>query len=209
MKTNLQLSLAFSLSLVAANAALGQSVTDLWDISQGTIVTGHSPLDIQEYDARDAFGGNFGTYFPEAGSIVFADESAPGTVDYLEWKTIAPVTLTGYTLYANGDGGDEGYREFASFTLKAKSVGSATFDITLDTFTPSHPYKFATFDRTIQSITAQEFRAEFVNSGDIISSYRGPRVVELDAVPEPEHAAIGAGAILLGFAIFRSRRSKR
>lgn len=182
-----------------------QSIDDLWDVSRGTEVTAHSPLDIQEYDARDAFGGNFGTYPPEAGSIVFADESAPFSVDYLEWKTAAPVTITGYNLFVNGDGGDTGHRELATFVLKAKSEGSSTFDLVLDAFTPSRPYNFAQFSRTIGSVTAQEFRAEFVNAGDIDSSYRGIRVVELDAVPEPEHAAIAVGASLLGLALLRRR----
>ncbi|MCW5556883.1 MAG: hypothetical protein KIT22_03445 [Verrucomicrobiae bacterium] len=182
-----------------------QSFTDVWDISRGTEVTAHSSLDLPDYDARDAFGGNFGSYWPEAGSIVFADESAPFTVDYLEWKTVTPVTITGYNLFVNGDGGDTGYRELGTFILKAKSLGSSTFDLVLDAFTPTHPYNFAEFSRTIGSVTAQEFRAEFVNSGDIDSSYRGIRVVELDAVPEPEHMAIAVGASLLGLALLRCR----
>jgi hypothetical protein len=78
----------------------------------------------------------------------------------------------------------------AGFRLLAKSPGSSSYDLTLYTFTPSHPYKFVDdiygllISSDIKPTTAREFRAEFTNlvvSGECCS---GPRVVELDGFGE-------------------------
>jgi len=173
-------------ALLSVIGVYGQSYDDLWDISQGTQILAHSTLTIPQFDARDVFGGFFGTYAPEFGAIGFSDNKPPGTVDFIEWRTILPVALSGFILYANGDGGDSGYREFESFALKTRSSENSGFDITLFTITPSHPYNFAVFSGSfLETIIAQDFRAEFVNSGDVIPSHRGPRVVELDAIAAP------------------------
>src|SRR5205823_3109879 len=65
------------------------------------------------------------------------------------------------------------------------SPSSTNFDITLYTFTPTHPYTYldpsnhALVVTNIPVVTAQNFRAEFVqwNAG---RGYDGPRIHELD-----------------------------
>ncbi len=84
-------------------------------------------------------------------------------------------------------------REFTTFTLKAKSPGSATFDLTLLTFSPPHPYQFLhrpshwILDQAIPTVEAQEFRAEFLQYSG--GGYNGPRIIELDGLP-PEYPLI-------------------
>jgi len=84
-------------------------------------------------------------------------------------------------------------REFTTFTLKAKSPGSATFDLTLLTFSPPHPYPFLDrpshwiLDQAIPTVEAREFRAEFLQYSG--GGFNGPRIIELDGLP-PEYPLI-------------------
>ena len=91
-------------------------------------------------------------------------------------------------LFAVGDGPQySNQREFAQFVLKAKSPGSSDYDVTVLTFTPTHPYSFidpSTYllvDQIVPPVTAQQFRAEFLQytSG---TPYNGARIRELDSV---------------------------
>ncbi|HKQ39366.1 MAG TPA: hypothetical protein VJ063_14905 [Verrucomicrobiae bacterium] len=160
---------------------------DLWDISGGTVVTANSPLNaVGDYDARDIFGGTFGAQpFPsERGNIIFSDAQTNSFVHFVDWRTPSPVIVRSFKLYAYGDGAS-GNREFQTFTLKAKSPGSPTFDLTLFTFTPTHPYRFTQgIDRfllqaNVPKTAASEFRVEFVQ-------YRfGPRIAEIDGFSGP------------------------
>src|SRR5205814_2372489 len=142
--------------------------SDLWDVSEGATVTGNSPLG-NGFDARDIFGGHFSTTEPD--QIVFADGQPAGFVHYVEWQTAAPVTVGAFALFASGDPpAVNNQREFARFVLKAKSdPGSADYDLTLYTQDVNdHPYAFvdpvnyAVFVTNIGPVTAQYFRAEFV-----------------------------------------------
>jgi hypothetical protein len=71
------------------------SSNDLWDISQGSVVTATSPLDPGN-DGRDIFGGHFGS--DEYGNTIFADGQPAGFVHYVEWHTPGPVTVGGLCL---------------------------------------------------------------------------------------------------------------
>ncbi|HEX5220223.1 MAG TPA: PEP-CTERM sorting domain-containing protein [Verrucomicrobiae bacterium] len=220
MKTRVQIGLlALSLLPPLPSYALDfGSTTDLWDISQGTTITGNSPFDAafgspHPYDARDIFGGHFGDYLPESGDVVFNDNQAAGFVHYVQWKTFAPVTVGSFKLYAAADGDPSFQREIARFRLLAKSPNSATFDLTLFDVSPDRPYTYldvSTYlliQANISAITAQEFRAEFFDVGGTF--FGGPRVIELDAfapVPEPTVIALLVGG---AFVMWRSRRSVR
>ena len=97
-------------------------------------------------------------------------------------------------LYAYGDPTLNNGREFGQFTLKAKSPGASTYDVTLVSFTPTHPYdildpnSFLILNQALTPVTARYFRAEFtqLTAG---FGWDGPRIVELDgigvAVPPP------------------------
>jgi hypothetical protein len=112
-----------------------------------------------------------------------------GFVHYVEWAVPNPVTVRSFNLWALGDedkATNQTRREMASFRLLAKSSGSSTFDLTLFTFTPSHPYNFVDnvygllISSDLKPITAREFRAEFVNMARPTDCCDGPRILELD-----------------------------
>ena len=177
------------LHLVSSAQTYLPSTNDLWDISQGSVVTGTSGL-APGSDSRDMFGGVFSTPPSEPGRTIFADGHPAGFVHYIEWQTPGPVTVNGFNLFASGDGPLGQFptqREFAQFVLKAKSSPLATnFDLTLYTLVvTNHPYTFvdpvnaALVVANITPVTAQYFRAEFTqyNAGN---GYDGPRIIELD-----------------------------
>jgi hypothetical protein len=183
------ISLAFSILKCFAQTAppIFGSTNDLWDVSRGCSIIRNSPLDAADgrphaYDALDIFGGQFGSYPPERGFVIFTDGEPSGFVHFVEWRTQTTVTIRSFSLYAFGD--LDTSREFASFKLMAKSPGSTNFDITMFTFKPTHPYTFANhsdfllISTNVNPTTAQDFRAEFVNRTGV--NYTGPRVVELD-----------------------------
>ena len=165
------------------------STNDLWDISQGTVVTATSGLDPGS-DGRDMFGGDFSGPPSEPGRTIFADGRPPGFVHYIQWQTPAPVAVGAFALFANGDGPTTSFpaqREFAQFVLKAKSSPLATnYDLTLYTLVvTNHPYTLvdvadqALLVTNIVPVTAQYFRAEFTQY-DAGNGYDGPRILELD-----------------------------
>jgi hypothetical protein len=163
------------------------SSTDAWDVSQGALITGTSGV----HPAAGTLNGLLGAFgqnnYDASTWTYFPDDQPADFVHYVEWETPADVTIAGVRLFAFGDDFMNNGREFAQFTLKAKSPGSATYDLTLLTFTPTHPYTFAdanTFcvlNQAINPTTARSFRAEFLQytAG---YGYDGPRIVELDAV---------------------------
>ncbi len=181
--------LALVMMLLASKSSaqfLAQSTNDLWDISQGTVVTGTSGVNWNS-DARDMFGGNFSPV--ETGDTIFQDFQPDGYVHYIEWQTQAPVTVASFALFAAGDGPQYlNEREFSKFVLKAKSSPAATnFDVIVyELDVTNHPYNF--LDPTdqllvatnITPLTAQYFRAEFTqhNAG---RGWDAPRIMELDA----------------------------
>ncbi len=162
------------------------ATNDLWDVSQGTVVTGTSGANSPYSDIRDMFGGSFS--WVEPGDTVLADGRPDGFVHYVEWQTFGPVTVNSFALFAAGDGPQYlNEREFSKFVLKARSSASVTnFDLTLyELDVTNHPYTFvdptdvALIVTNITPVTAQYFRAEFTQytAG---RGYDGPRIIELD-----------------------------
>ncbi len=195
-KTSL-FSLAVTLTCLATVHAQFQSTNDLWDVSQGVTIIGQSSLDAADgqpdpYDTRDIFGGLFSNYAPErnaTGGIVFDDAVPADHIHYVEWRTASPVTVRSFNLFAKGDYPGQQAREIASFILKAKSPGSPSYDLTLYTFTPQHPYiyvdsqTYLLVSADIPALTAQDFRAEFANFPTQV--FPGPRIIELDGFSVP------------------------
>jgi hypothetical protein len=162
------------------------TTNDVWDLRQGVTITANSLLN-GGFDARDIFGGAYSATEPS--DTVFSDGQPAGFVHFIEWQTPAPVAIGSFVVFAVGDG--PAYlneREFAQFVLKAKSAGAADFDLTLFSFTPTHPYDFvdpanqALIAAEIAPVVAQYFRAEFVQYASS-RGFDGPRVLELDAFP--------------------------
>jgi hypothetical protein len=179
------------------------SRTDLWEISQGSVVTSHTGVWSPQVAITDMFGTT-DSFLQELGQVVFADGQPEGSVHAVEWHTPTPVRVGSFALHASGDPDYANQRELASFTLRAKSPGSPIFDLTLYTYTATHPYQFENasdyllLSDTISPVVAQDFRAEFVqwNAG---RGFEGPRVIELDGFsPVPDS---GTTAALLGIGL--------
>jgi sialidase-1 len=158
--------------------AAGPSYSDAWDVSQGSTVVAYSEIDTPWFDARDMFGGTFGTYLPEQGSTIFTDAYPKGHIHWVEWRTPSPIVLRGFDLYANSDGSANGYyRGMDHFTLKVIDFGTSQYRTVYDANVA--PYDWAEIHGTLAApATGQQFRAEFTQYQD----WGGPRIRELDAV---------------------------
>jgi hypothetical protein len=172
-------------ALPVTDATILPSTNDLWDISQGSVVTGTTGVYLTS-DIRDMFGGTFSQ--TEPGHTIFNDGAPVGFVHLVEWQTLGPVTISAFALFAAGDGpAANNSREFAQFVLKAKSSASATdYDLTLYTLVvTNHPYVFvdpvnyALVSTNITPVTAQFFQAQ-ITERYAGYGYDGPRIIELD-----------------------------
>jgi|GEM_PF-4342668 PEP-CTERM putative exosortase interaction domain len=200
MKVFLVLS-AIMISLVSTAVAgpVIESNVDLW---QGASVTGASPIlyhgSNYYSDARNMFGGNYGTL----GNGTYFEDSAYYTgPQWITWKTAAPVTIGSFNLFTPDYNVP---RSYSWFKLYAEGITSPIY-----TFTPT-----ATFggivSATIAPVTADDFRAEFGWSsvGGIWNS--SALVSELDgfapaAVPEPATMSL-LGLGLAGLLRFRRKK---
>ncbi len=93
--------------------AISISYDDLWDISQGNIVTAHSQLHHPtgffgmsgfSSDSRNMFGGyfgwsGFGGWFPHY-ETYFDQSCLAGTIHWIEWQTPSLITLRSFNLVA-------------------------------------------------------------------------------------------------------------
>jgi hypothetical protein len=163
-------------------SAIQQSTNDLWDVSSGASISASSGFQAGFHGA-DMFGSNLSI---ENGHAVFDDGHLNGYTHYVEWQTPEPIALTGFNLFAAGDGATyNNEREFGLFVLKAKRHTTDEFT-TIYSFNPTHPYVFldaishAIVSASLpQTVEAQFFRAEFVQQ-DAGRGFDGPRVIELD-----------------------------
>ncbi len=174
---------------------LNESKMDLWDVSEGNQVTANSPVHQLGFDIRQIFGF-VPTGSAETNSLVFADGQNPGFEHFVEWKTPVPISLRSFLMLFAHDPGESGAerRGLSRFTLLAKSGKGGNFDTKIFELFPSDPYADtpvppeSTLHEAdsnelrlcveVAEIQAQEFRAEFVQSG--VPVFGGPRVIELD-----------------------------
>lgn len=170
---------------MAAAVSHAQSNADLWDVSQGTVVTADSGA-IPGYSIDSMFGGAS----PFSDWAYFSDSQPPGFTHFVEWETPGPVTVGLVRMHAFGDDFLNNGREFDQFTLRAKSPGSPVYDVVVLTYNATHPYTFINpinalvIDQTVAAVTSSSFRAEFVQYTAGFG-FDGPRIVELDAFPPP------------------------
>jgi len=152
---------------------------EIWNANAGLTIIASSPLHSSGiYDARDAFGGTFGT--ATGRDVVFSDTQSPSFVHFIEWRTPDPVTLKSIRLFADIRPPVGG--EFSTFTLKAKPIGSSTFSTILYYYFPPHPYVLkpngVLTEANVVPTTATDFRAEFLTYPS--QPTRGPRIIEID-----------------------------
>src|SRR5215213_10409725 len=139
--------LRYAVSVLASaalmNSARAQYADDLWDVTRGAVITAESPI-ITYVGTPDGLLGANGqqNWGDELNWTYFADAQPPGTVHFVEWETPADVTVAEVRIYAYGDGPTfyNNGREFEQVVIKAKSPGSSTYDLTLISVTPTHPY---------------------------------------------------------------------
>ena len=209
--------LVCAVMLINASDTRGDAISssDLWDVSQGTIVTANSPVLFASSswfsDIRDIFGGEFSAV--ETNRTLFADRPA-GTTHWVEWQTSAPVAVNAYNLVASAEGANFDVRAISRFSLYAWDGSS--WDL-LDEIFPSIPYgggptytglNFLEEFRTFDTVTAQQFRAEFVQSANSQGLNWGPRINELDGfyvIPEPS-ASLLIGGFLAALIKRRNRK---
>ncbi len=208
------------LFLPTSSMAIPISSTDLWDISQGSTVDSTSgALNYSSFwnsDVRNMFGSAFGTV--EAGNTLFKDFMSPGQAGgsvpagfthFVEWHTPGLVTLRSFDLHASNEGMTR--RAFNRFQLFSGD-GAGNWSSIYDT---GAGFSYGVLDLAIDvaPVTAQYFRAEFVQAPWTDSRAIGPRIHELDgfdtfldgttggsSAPEPSTVFLmGLGLAALGF----------
>lgn len=206
------------------------SSTDLWDISQGSVVDGTSGAlyyrSSYRSDVRDMFGGAFGNI--EGGNTVFKDYMNPGFqggsvpagfVHYVEWHTPSAVTLRSFSLNAYNEGMLR--RAFSRFTLYSGSGAGGPWTPIYDTGA-GFTYGPGQLDLSmnVTPLVAQYFRAEFVQASWTDAAAVGPRIQELDGydtflpgtdpvVPEPSILVAILSLVGLGLARLAWRRRRK
>ncbi|BCL62397.1 hypothetical protein DGMP_30900 [Desulfomarina profundi] len=213
-----------SLLFFSANCyALPMATDDLWDISQGSSVTGNSGI-LFNSNQTGMFGG-YTSAAAEPPNTIFSDYQQAGTLHWIEWQTPSEITLRSFNLVAFHDGRpyDMTHRGFDTFNLLSSVDGTTWNQIyTYDTdpdgdllygggVTYTNPAALELAADLSTPVFAKYFRAEFVQTGQGING-SGPRILELDGYdtfldgstggdPVPEPATIllfGAGIACLG-----------
>jgi len=119
--------------------AIPISYTDLWDISEGSWVTAHSPVHHHtglmgmygwSSDIRNMFGGyygqsSFGGSNPQY-ETYFTQDTGAGAIHWVQWKTASPITLRSFNMVAvhyfshysatTGNINDAGFSQFRLYS---------------------------------------------------------------------------------------------
>ncbi len=191
-------------NVVWADAIVNPRSDDLWDISQGSVVTGHSGM-AGGFSANEFISESLGTW------PIFRDDRHENFVHFFEWQTSSDIDLKSFSMIAAhdlGGGRDARYRGFKTFRLFGFNDSTSTFDQLFELtdipllYKDTDPlpgmlmdYRYGdnglAFWANIPTFTGDRFRAEFVQySSAGFGHASGPRIRELDgfdfaAVPEP------------------------
>lgn len=226
------------------NTSMAKSVStsDLWDVNNGAVIDATSGPLYYSSSYRSYVENIFGASGGIAGSYtLFKDYNSPyysggsvsaGYIHYVEWHTPNPITLRSFNLVAYNEGMNK--RAFDHFELLA-DVGGVWQTIYEQDFaaSPGNPYGYGgspTYDTAtnwlelevdlLNSVDAQNFRAEFQQASWTDSRAIGPRVWELDGydtfldgttdtnpVPVPATMLL-LGSGLIGLVGFRKKFKK-
>jgi prepilin-type processing-associated H-X9-DG protein len=184
---------------------------DLWDVSNGTVVTTNSPLYSSYYHADAIFGAATGSY--ENGNVLFPDGHVPPYVHFVEWQTPTTMTVKAFNLFANCESvpGNAGYRRtFAKMRLFYWDENSwlKFFDAapTIPYFVPVDGTNGMPFSVILpNAVSSNRWRVEFDQQAWWSDGhYYGPRIVELDAFSIPEPCTLLL--LALGGLVLRGRK---
>lgn len=207
------------IAIPTTSMAVPISLSDLWDVSNGTIVGANSGVlnyrPTYRSDIHDMFGDNNAVI--EATNTLFKDYMSPGYVGgtvlpgfihYVEWSTPSAVTLRSFALHAQNEGMDRrAFDRFQLYTGDGMGAWTSIYD-TGAGFTYSGLLDLSI---DVTPVVSQYFKAEFVQAPWSSSTAIGPRIQELDGfdtfldgstsvVPEPTTLAlIGLGLAGLGY----------
>mgnify|MGYP003695029651 CR=1 FL=1 len=234
------LAAAMSLAVVeeVRSAVIVQSHDDLWQLSQGNMVTSTTAT-LGGTSGGNLFGGSAGV---EPGNVLFSDSFDVGHVHAVEWQTMAPVEVLSFSLFAQHEGFRFSPNELTTQQRGISEFRLLAFNSDMEQFEqvysismagsygetvappgslidPGNPGYSLALAADIDPVTAQLWRAEFIQAGDRSTSgidvrALGPRIMELDAfgtlhpvmIPEPGVGALfAAGALAL--LVFARRRS--
>lgn len=169
-----------------------QSTTDVFDVSQGSIVTGSSGVAGMSVITA-AFGASGGD---EPGNVLMLDLQAQPFVHWIEWELPAPTRIGFINLFAADDGATS-RRSFDAARLFYWNAGAGAW-VQVVSYVPPHPYvhQFPQTQMLAQGYfpalpAASRYRAEFDQwqfvpaEGGFIAAYYGPRIMEIDGHPCP------------------------
>jgi len=180
--------------------------TDLFDVAQGTTVTG-STGGYSGFYGEDAFGAVHANSL-EPGHFVFNDFIYPWQSQYLSFQSAAPISISGFNLYLGSD--TSGLREFDTIELIA-SLDNVTF-VSLASATIAGPTYLTAYGSTairVQATFADGTYQYFRLNAHDRAGFVGGRILEFDAIA----GGVSAGAIpepltwatmLLGFGLVGS-----
>ena len=167
-----------------ADIVPGTSSTDLFDSTQGTIVVSSDAI-IDPINAFRTSGG-----FEDGHTLM--RNGGIGSVSFINFDTLAAVSIKGVRLFAHNDGAALGFRRAMShFKLLADTDGDTIFEtLVVDTAININyaiqPNNNATdptnLDLTLPTggpVTARHWRLE-VTQGTNVQPFEGARLVELD-----------------------------
>jgi hypothetical protein len=199
---------------VTALSSVGyvQDSTDLFDVAQGSSFVGGSG-GFSSFDSMDAIGKVTASSL-EPGNFVFNDFQGPSETQFIEFKTAAAVTISGFNLYLAESAINGAYsRYFNSVKLLGSTDGLGYTDLGSITF--AGPNYFDAYGSDLIRVTStfgpasyQFFRLETTGPG-----FSGGRILELDAiagtlgnaVPEPASWVM----MVLGFGLMGGAMRKR
>jgi hypothetical protein len=224
MKTKLLIFLSTLIFLLPLSvSATPMSDTDLWDVSNGTVVDATSgALNYNSgyrSDVRDMLGGRFATSNVGTGTLLFKDYMSPGFgggsvqpdyVHFVEWHTPSIVNLKSFALHADNEGMTR--RAFSGFALyTGDGAGNWSEIYSLDNVNYLNYHEFSS---NLTPVDAQYFRLEVTQASWTDPRAVGPRILELDGfdtflgtsqVPEPASMLL-FGAGLIGLAGFSRKK---
>lgn len=193
---------AFGAVIVTPGATEGSQT----DALNGAQVTNTSPI-LPGFSAQDAFGSVTpgGPYAEsQAGGHVIFGVDQPGFLNFIDFNTAAPVTLSSLSVYVSGDlPSNPDYRSFRTVELFAGTSAGALTSLGQANLPVGGAY---TANFTLNAPTSyQFFRFEGTNF-----SNGGARLLEIDgtAVPEPATWAMMIGGFGMVGGAMRYRRRK-